>query len=98
MGEQHCFFNAHLQAQDLINVVVLGPAKSSNVVFQLTNGDIQTEFSLKGGKLNTFTMPFRPGSVSFELLQKHKLMMSGEGLPILAEIERYNFNFWSGVW
>lgn len=89
---------AHVQAQDLINIVVLGPMTSSNVVLQLTNGDTTTDFNVKPGRLNMFTQPFQPGKVSFELLQKHKLMVSGQGLPIAADTERYNFNFWTGVW
>lgn len=62
------------------------------------NGRVQDR-PLAAGKMNAFTMPFLPGEVSFEVIeQKGGVVLKGQGRPIRAEPDRYNFNFWTGSW
>jgi hypothetical protein len=57
----------------------------------------QHETELNAG-LNTFTIPFVPGSVSFELVEQGQVVVRGEGRAIEHSVQKYNFNFWSGSW
>jgi hypothetical protein len=85
-------------ARDLLNFVVLIPHNhnQSRHSFRVHNGK-KHETELNAG-LNTFTIPFVPGSVSFELVEQGQVVVRGEGRAIEHSVQKYNFNFWSGSW
>ncbi|GFZ45246.1 hypothetical protein JCM24511_02972 [Saitozyma sp. JCM 24511] len=85
-------------ARDLLNFVILIPHNHSQSrhSFRVHNGN-KHEMQVNAG-LNTFTIPFVPGSVSFELAEQGQVVLRGEGRAIERSVQKYNFNFWSGSW
>ncbi|EIW73683.1 hypothetical protein TREMEDRAFT_37459 [Tremella mesenterica DSM 1558] len=87
-------------AQDLINLFILLPPSTLEHKIVVKNEDKVHERSLKTGKPNLFTVGFKPGRVTFELVAGSAVLVAGQGKRILdeGEIEGYNYNMWSGSW
>lgn len=117
MGRSSCYLvppfpcvsgsNTDSQAQDLINVIILAPETSKQLKFHITPGDLRQTRLIQSGSLNMFTIPFRPGSVSFEITkskakkgddEEEEVILGGEGREIVDHSDTYNFNMWSGSW
>ena len=90
------------QAQDLINVMVVVPETKTRLRLHLTTGKKTQTISLTNGQANTFTIPFVPGQVKFEVTadkgRTRDSVIIGEGREIVSQADQYNFNMWTGSW
>lgn len=90
------------QAQDLINVMILAPQVKAHLGIHIKTGDRKHTVPLHSGQANTFTVPFTPGPVSFDITADRQgtreVILSGEGREIMGQAEKYNFNMWTGSW
>jgi len=64
----------------------------------ISNGPKTYRQRLNAGKANALTVPFVPGPVSFELYSGGNMLSREHGRDIDGEIEKYNFNMWTGAW
>jgi len=90
------------QAQDLINVMVLAPQVKAHLGIHIKTGSNKHTVPLHSGQANTFTVPFTPGPVTFEITADRQgvreVVLGGEGREIAGQAEKYNFNMWTGSW
>jgi len=90
------------KAQDLINVMILAPQVKAHLGIHIKTGSNKHTVPLHSGKANTFTVPFTPGPVTFEITADRQgvreVVLGGEGREIAEQAEKYNFNMWTGSW
>jgi hypothetical protein len=90
------------QAQDLINVMILAPQVKAHLGIHIKTGSNKHTVPLHSGQANTFTVPFTPGPVTFEITADRQgvreVVLGGSGREIMAQTEKYNFNMWTGSW
>ena len=87
----------------MINVMVLAPqTRNTHMSIHLKTGGKKHTVPLHSGEANIFTIPFVPGPITFEITaDRHgdrEVVLGGEGREILAQVEKYNFNMWTGSW
>lgn len=82
--------------------MVVVPQTKARLRFHLTTGHKSQSLSLSNGRANTFTIPFAPGPVSFEVTadrgRTRDSVVRGDGREIVDHADRYNFNMWTGSW
>lgn len=84
--------------------MILAPKAKAQLNLHVHTGGQTQQMSLLSGQANTFTVPFRPGPVTFEVTadrgraREKEIVLSGEGKEIVSQAEAYNFNMWTGSW
>jgi glucan endo-1,3-alpha-glucosidase len=86
----------------LINVMILAPRVKAHLGIHIKTGSKKHTVPLHSGQANTFTVPFVPGPVSFEITADRQgvreVVLGGQGREIMDQAEKYNFNMWTGSW
>ena len=78
--------------------MVLVPAHLRDAEMVISNGPNTYRQRLNGGRANALTLPFVAGTVSLELYSAGRLLLREDGREIDGQIEKYNFNMWTGAW